>query len=371
MKQIKDFRGYLIPFIISLQVLFFSVASYGQEIGSSTMNFGQSVYNFGTIREQDGVVSHIFEFTNRGKRPFVIENVAVSCGCTTPTYSKAPILPGKKGTIEIKFDPAGRPGEFLKEIVITSDNRSNRNIIKIKGNVTPRPRTVEDDYPIEFSSGIRASMLNLNFRYVGQGRNSSMTVALINTSPNNVTLGSKTEPANNYIKVAMPATLGANHKGEITVTYDFVKGSPWGVHANNIYLIINGVRQNVPISATAIFVDDFSAQDQQTMENAPRAKFSSQYYNFGDIGSGDKPSYDFTVTNTGDLPLIVRDVSLSDGLSVSLRSGTTIAPQKTATIKVTFDSSKMEIGRQFRSIILITNDPMRPMREIRLAANIQ
>ena len=41
-------------------------------------------FDFGTIKEADGKVSHTFEVSNTGDMPLVITRVIASCGCTTP-----------------------------------------------------------------------------------------------------------------------------------------------------------------------------------------------------------------------------------------------------------------------------------------------
>src|SRR6185503_14722042 len=56
-------------------------------------------FDFGKI-PQGKPVTHEFTFTNNGKVPMVITNVQASCGCTTPAWSKEPILPGGTGFIK-------------------------------------------------------------------------------------------------------------------------------------------------------------------------------------------------------------------------------------------------------------------------------
>lgn len=60
--------------------------------------------DFGTIKEEGGKVSHRFEFTNSGPNPFVIQKVETSGGCTTPTFTREPVLPGRKGYVEITYE---------------------------------------------------------------------------------------------------------------------------------------------------------------------------------------------------------------------------------------------------------------------------
>lgn len=56
----------------------------------------EKAHDFGTIRQADGNVTHVFTFSNDGEAPLLILSAKASCGCTKPEYSKKPILPGEK-----------------------------------------------------------------------------------------------------------------------------------------------------------------------------------------------------------------------------------------------------------------------------------
>ena len=105
--------------------------------GGPVMTFEEKIHDFGTINEVDGPVSYSFEFTNTGDEPLVIINANASCGCTRPEYSKEPIRPGKKGKIKVTYNPAGRPGEFDKEVKIRI-NGNKRPILRVTGVVIPK-----------------------------------------------------------------------------------------------------------------------------------------------------------------------------------------------------------------------------------------
>lgn len=92
-------------------------------------------HDFGEIKEADGKVSHTFEITNRGDAPLVITRVIASCGCTTPEWTKEPIAPGKKGSVDITFDPKNRPGPFAKTISVYSNGKAGSFILTIRGEV--------------------------------------------------------------------------------------------------------------------------------------------------------------------------------------------------------------------------------------------
>lgn len=113
------------------------VAASAKSKGKAEIKFTESTYNFGTIAENKGTVSHEFEFTNVGSAPLIIVDATAECGCTTPEYPTAPIMPGKKGKIKVTYNPYGRPGGFTKGVTIRSNGKPRKARIYIKGVVNP------------------------------------------------------------------------------------------------------------------------------------------------------------------------------------------------------------------------------------------
>ncbi len=121
-----------------LNVLFFCImVTLAASAQKPMINFASKDFDFGKIKEADGSVTHVFEFTNKGKAPLVVNRVQASCGCTTPTWTKEPIANGKKGSITVTYNPAGRPGAFTKTITVFSNDSVNQVLI-IKGEVIPK-----------------------------------------------------------------------------------------------------------------------------------------------------------------------------------------------------------------------------------------
>ncbi len=94
----------------------------------------EETYNFREIPEGPQV-THEFKFVNEGKEPLVLSNVRASCGCTTPSWPKEPVLPGKEAIILVTYNTQGRPGSFTKSITITSNADEPNKVIYIKGEV--------------------------------------------------------------------------------------------------------------------------------------------------------------------------------------------------------------------------------------------
>ncbi len=100
------------------------------------MKFATEEHNFNTIPE-GAPVSYDFEFKNIGKEPIVLSTVQASCGCTTPNWSKEPILPGKTSKITATYNTQGRPGAFTKTITVNSN--VGTKVLKISGTVEKAP----------------------------------------------------------------------------------------------------------------------------------------------------------------------------------------------------------------------------------------
>lgn len=99
-------------------------------------SFAETEHDFGTIDEGD-VVEHTFTFTNTGEAPLIIQNASGSCGCTVPTYSKAPIAPGETGEIVAKFNSKNQKNQQLKTVRITANTWPKQHTLKIRAMVNP------------------------------------------------------------------------------------------------------------------------------------------------------------------------------------------------------------------------------------------
>lgn len=127
--------GFIIAMLMVMAVVV--IPASGKKSGRGEIKFANTTYNFGTIPERQGVVSHKFEFENTGDSPLVIIDAKAECGCTTPEFPQAPIAPGKKGIIKVTFNPLGRPYEFKKRITVRTNGNPKKVYLYITGTVNP------------------------------------------------------------------------------------------------------------------------------------------------------------------------------------------------------------------------------------------
>lgn len=108
-----------------------------QSNAQGAIKFKAEKHDFGKIVEGTQA-SYSFEFTNTGKAPVVISNVQPSCGCTTPEWTREPIMPGKTGKVTASYNSAGRPGNFNKTITVVNNGEVSQIILTIQGSVEPK-----------------------------------------------------------------------------------------------------------------------------------------------------------------------------------------------------------------------------------------
>ena len=124
----------------------FSTVIFAQE-AAPVISWTITSHDFGIIKEESGLQTATFEFTNTGNAPLFLSNVKASCGCTTPDWTKEPVQPGAKGFVTATYNPLNRPGKFSKSITVTTNEVQPTSVLTITGEVTPKPAEVQPTPP--------------------------------------------------------------------------------------------------------------------------------------------------------------------------------------------------------------------------------
>ena len=135
MKNGKIIRIAMVCMALAVAVFALPASAKGKK---AAMKFKETTYNFGTIPEHGGKVTHDFEFVNEGDANLVIYDAKADCGCTRPKFDAAPVKPGRKGKIKVTFITEGQRGYISKDIKIRTNAPSAKRVtLKITGNVIP------------------------------------------------------------------------------------------------------------------------------------------------------------------------------------------------------------------------------------------
>lgn len=346
----------------------FAIVNTAVAQNKSKIVFDKTEHDYGTFKEAAGLQTTTFKFTNKGSVPLVLSNVRASCGCTTPKWTREPVAPNKTGEIQVSYNPKNRPGSFNKSITISSNAENATVMLRIKGTVAQREKTLAEKYPRKIGD-LRVKTNHISFAKLVQNAVETKELELINDTDKPVVVGLQTVPKHMTAKVE-PATIPAKGQGKLVVTYNAKNANTFGFASNRIYLSLNGskdYKNSVGVSAT--IQEDFSGLTPEQLANAPVASFSEKTHDFGAMTQGDKKSYTFSLTNNGKSDLHIRKVRSSCGCTAVAPAKKIIAAGETAPIQVTFDS-RGKRGRQSKSITVITNDPKTPTTTLRISSNI-
>lgn len=323
---------------------------------SAGFNFEKTTHSFGRIKEEGGKVAYKFKFKNTGKKPILIKNVQSTCGCTTPEWSKKPVLPGQAGYVSAEYDPNQRPGAFTKQIKVYNNLTTQPIVLEIKGDVIPKTKQVADIYRHKIGA-LRAKSRHVAFARIYNTEVKTLSTDIINDSDKPVTITFNDKIVPKHLKVvASPKTLAPKQKGKIKITYDASKKNAWGYKPDRLVLILNGESMTrYPLSISATIKEDFSKLSASELASAPTMDFDSKVFNFGTIKQGEKVSHEFKFKNNGKRDLIIRDTKTTCGCT-AVETKKVIKPGESSTIKTTFNSSG-KLNKQNKSITLITNIP--------------
>jgi hypothetical protein len=100
----------------------------------------------------------------------------------------------------------------------------------------------------------------------------------------------------------------------------------------------------------------------------PAIKFETENFDFGEVIEGKMASHEFSISNTGNQPLIINNVQASCGCTSPHWTKEAIMPGKTGIIKATFNSS----GRpgQFNKSLTVTSNAGNGSKTIFIKGNV-
>lgn len=343
-----------LSFVIIMLIVSINLSS---QYSITTHKFSEYQHDFGVFREEAGRQTFDFVVTNTGNQPLVIQKVTASCGCTTPEWTKSPIPPGKHGKVTAIYDPANLPGVFNKTLTVYTNTKPPSTILTIKGEVTPREKTIEELFTFPVST-VRFESNHLAFSNVKKTQTKSKEMQIINTSSSPVKVEFDILPA--YLKLkAEPETLKPGQKGRIIGIYDATKNDGWGFVSDMVKIKLNGdMQMNGFYYVSANLVEDFSSLTKDELANAPVFKPLTTTANLGKIKGSSQYDVEYKFTNEGKRDLIIRHIRSTCGCTAVQQEnqGIGIKPGESSSIKAVFNSGGYK-GNVTKVIYVYTNDP--------------
>jgi hypothetical protein len=350
-------------------IMFVSTITFSQVI--EELKFTEQNHDYGLIKEVDGPAEYQFEFTNTTQVPITITNVRASCGCTTPGWTREPVLPGESGFIKAVYNPRNRPGPFHKTLTVTTNGKEGTIILRIQGKVEPKPRTIEDDFPTVIG-GLRVKYRTFNVGKVYDNKPATKEFTVYNQSAAAITFTPEIISPE-YITIDFnPQTIEPKQRGKIIITYDGQQRNDLGFMSDNVVFNTDeeGADARKTFSVYADINEYFAPLTPEQAAAAPQLLIEEKVHDFGKVEQGASVSANFILKNNGKSDLNIRKTHASCGCTLASLEKNVIAPGEELKLGVTFNSSGRR-GNQQKSITIYSNDPATPVQRVTIKAIVQ
>lgn len=322
-------------------------------------------HDFGAFKEDDGSVSTTFSFVNHGPEEVAIRAARASCGCTTPAYTKTPVAVGDTATVNVKFNPTGRPGRFSKSVTVDIAGGPRTRLV-ISGVVIGSSNTLRSRYPIEHGE-MKLRTTQLPFGTVTKGKAKAAFLEVYNASAEPMTPCWSGLPP--YIRIATSGsdTIPAGEQAVYALTLTPSQTELYGILTDSVFIAPSAGAEPLKIDLTAILEEDFSRLTPRQRADAPVVAVDPDRVNFGELKAADGPqTRTFTIHNRGKSDMYIRRLYTTDpGVTVSI-DRTKIKKGKHATATVTVDPSLRPADILNARLQLIANDPETPISLVRV-----
>lgn len=352
-----------------MRLLVCLLASLGMAVWADDIRWLSTEYDFGSFKEAEGKKTGAVRFINTGTEPTAINRVKSTCGCTVASYSGGEIAPGDTATVSFTYNPAGRPGRFLKHLKVYTGTDNRLTSITLKGTVIGAPQTLAREYPVE-SGALRLSTDTLRMGHITKGAsrnefihgyNQSADTLLLSWSdvPRGISLGVSSRnvaPGDIFTLSVYLNTADIGEPGKQTMRFNVINATPG-----------EGERK-IPFTVETYIDPDVSKFTPEQMKSAPVAMVYPTTVELGTVTAADKKiKVKISVINDGKDPLKITrvyspqiNITRKGGLPCTLKSG------KIKEITVELDASLIPAGLFNIPVEVLTSDPLHPSRTVRL-----
>lgn len=344
-------------------LLFSAVVLTFAENADKVVAFESKVHDFGDIVMTDGAVTCTFTFKNISNSPIVVHNVVSSCGCTTPDWTKEPVLPGKEGVIKARFSNDQGEGAFDKTLTVYISSIDRPVVLRLRGYSHEKEKDIKQMYDVLAGPvGFHKSSFSLG--YIDQGSAKEDHVQIVNTGKSAVEVSADGVPEGLTVTFT-PSVIPGRQFSEMHYKLDLsrIRQQIWGRQSFKFKLKINGTVQPTELKINAMVKDNFDSLTKADIAKAPAIATDKSYFEFGQIRKGEVVQGAFTIRNKGKKPLVLHAIdSQASGSVTTAPCPITVQPGKNYNLRFSFDTSKIkESGETVNVLSIVTNDPGKPI----------
>ncbi|MBQ5647897.1 MAG: DUF1573 domain-containing protein, partial [Alistipes sp.] len=260
-------------------------------------------------------------------------------------------------------------GIFTRKIIVVTSEGELKEQLLVKGTVKPRKLSIEERFPLMLGSGVCVGVNAHSFGYVEHGKVNQSTFEIYNDSKQTVTLS----VINPYPELSfyIPKSLGPGK--EAVINFDCLlpeNSSVYGSLSYSVWLVINGKKARYPFIVNGLAID---SRGENANNRSQMIAMSENFIKFGAVKRNvAKLSRTIEVQNTGKKAIVIRKLELaSNGFVADLDGNATIPAGGKRKIRVTIYPEKLPYGAVVKKLLVVSNDPKKPVITVRVSAIIE
>lgn len=327
-------------------------------------------YDFGFIREAEGIVGCSFVLKNVSDISFTIYNISVTCSCTTTEWSKEPIQPGEVTEIKASFNPYGYSGQITKPLLLYITGVEKPIELSIKARVIPL--SIEEKYSLRLGPVfVSDTLVNAGISHPGSQLVGKFSLA--NSTDNAIGIGFNEMPDGLRI-LDYPDSLKSNQETDVVFCIP-TDSLSMGYNTIDLSTLVDGEPYSLRIDYATVI--DNSSASPEDMRQGPNPRLSPSTELFTGAVYGSPAQFNLSISNRGSQPLVIFKADAVSDADVFLPgvitawSCDTLEPGASGFVSITIDTSKFEPYEMASfQVVLTTNSFLKPQTSVKVRGYI-
>lgn len=349
-------------FLFLFSGLLLGLQSHAQQQAVAKLVWKVNRIDLGTVLEEQGLQSVIFDYTLSQGTRFAIQEVKTDCGCTTVSYSKDSLGIGESGKIQVEFDPSSAAGFFSKLVLVRGNQGKVQDSLFIEGIAIPYPANLERNYPVKLGFlGFRMKKVNMGDVFDNEPK--VKFVEFFNYGTQVLDKKSFISNAPSYLRIEqIQDYVRPKERGLLKITYDAKLRPELGAVSDKIWINWNNVKEGkLELEILADLFDYFEPIAKSELGKVPQLFLDQKVIDLGEIDTNAVQRKTLMLTNLGKENLEIRKVQENCTCLTTEYPKTILLPGEKIELTLVFDPVGRK-GNDQRNIYIFTNDPVNPVQ---------
>lgn len=345
--------------------------AFGQAEPTPKLVWKVNRIDLGTLLEEQGKQSVVFEFTLSQGSSFFIQEVAPDCGCTTVVFSKDTLQVGQSGKIQVDFDPSSAAGFFSKLVVVRGGQGQVKDSLYIEGIALPYPANLDRNYPVKLGFlGLRMKTINMGEVFDNEPK--VKYLEFFNYSAASLEKKNFNSKSPSYIQIEqVQGLVRSKERGLLKIAYDASLRPELGSVSDKVAISWDkDPSATLAIDVLADLFDYFAPISKDQLEEVPQLFMEEKIVDLGKISANAVVRKSVTLANLGKKELEIRKVQGNCSCLTLELTKTVLAPGEKVDLTLVFDPTGRK-GIDQRNIYLFTNDPVNPVQLLVVKSRVE